>query len=304
MVGAGTTNFNGGLSISTGANNRLFSRTLVNNLDTLWTSGGITAADNGIFINSPGAFFEINQLSPYSVVLSGTQQAVIINNGVLESYGAAISVQIYVPYINNNATIASGGRLYFLGGTTSVNGTYLAKTGAVLAFGGVNEIQQHAKISSDSASTIEFTTGTTDLYCVYDNQGKTYVSGGYVTFYVGGQVIDVDKYVHQDALLFTGFAYLEVVGGTLDLHKRNLTLPTMLLSGGSIVGDGTWTIQNATWSAGKTPLFSFSYPAIRTKLCIMELLTHTHTHIMIFRHYGWLWYHHYCRFSSIYRNVL
>ncbi len=259
-TGTGTTIFNSTVTILDNAdssNDPEFSRTLINNVQTIWTGGRVAATDNALFINSPDATFTINQSVGFDMYLLGTMNGTIHNYGTIINTGTASTIasspNVWAYLINDNEVYSVKGRLFLAGGSYSSNGTYYALNGGSLAFGNA-KMENGVNLTADSVSTIEWAYGNNYPYCTYNVTGQTWVTGGYTLFPKTAKLPVGDHYEYvQGITLVAGLGNkFHLGGGTFDLSTWNLTLPDTLLDypGGILTGTGQLKITNATWQAG------------------------------------------------------
>jgi uncharacterized repeat protein (TIGR01451 family) len=211
---AGTTNANGGLTLSTGGTKTLNTgRVLNNNGMATWTGGQINSGGGAVFNNPATRTFDIQT-----------------DQGFFHNLGGA------VPQFNNAGTVTksagAGTTTFTLAFTNS--GTVNANSGTL----SLNSSATHTGVFN-VAGTLAFPSGTHDLNAPASVSGAGAVnfSGGTVTFNTGTSLTSVTP---------------TLSGGTLNINATaTANLPTFTQTGGTLAGDGTVDIAGLfDWQGG------------------------------------------------------
>ena len=180
--GPGTTNSNGGMTISTSANKFLDSRLLNLAGVTNWTgSDNISAGNGGIFSNA-GTF---NASTNQAISYSGIGTAASFNNNfgaIFNKTGSGTTTAIDAIFSNSgNVNINSGVLSLQHGGTDT--GIFADASGAALTFAGGTHNLTNAS-STSGAGAVNFSLGIVNFAngAIYNISGLTTINGGTANF--------------------------------------------------------------------------------------------------------------------------
>ena len=142
---------------------------------------------------------------------------------------------IGVSFINSGSVAVNKGSLqiFFSPSTTSM-GTYSVDTGAALSFTGNHTFAPASDIVGDGA--LDFTAGAMAVNGQYKVNGSTTVSGA---------AVDLTQ-----ATLPNLGSVLNISAGSLNLGAHQLSIPTLNLTGGEILGTDLLTVGTLNWSDG------------------------------------------------------
>jgi hypothetical protein len=238
--GAGVTNANGGMTIS--SEPFLDTRTLNNTGTATWNGIAFLMLNGSTFNNQKGATF--NHQNDSLVEWDGGTNPTFNNLGTYEKTGGTgtggggISSSIV---FNNTGTVqANSGILEVLDlGTcgTTCGGTWSVASGDTLQLASVGTGAISGSITG--AGTVNFgTSGTVNLTGTYNVTGTTEASGDTANFVTPAKVTSVGK--------------LMVNSGTLNFSAGTaITTPSITQSAGTLTGTDTITSTGAiTWSGG------------------------------------------------------
>ncbi len=222
MGGSGSTTLNTGVTMSLGgdAQNQYLDNRTFNNKGTVnWLNGSyVFWLNNGaVFNNLTGATFNANTPNSTTQYIDNNTgpAGTFINSGTFtNAAGTGNITEVYNVLFNNKNTVNANTGTLLLDGGGSDSGTFYIPSGATLQFGGgvTNLASAIGSSTNKAAGTLAFSGGTT----VFNGSGIS--SAGNFT--------------------------IDVSGGFADIEK-NLTIPDLVLTGGTLYGSGNITV-NAT----------------------------------------------------------
>lgn len=165
MTGAGTTTFNGPLTLNT---NSGIGRNIINNSITTWNGAGGINNSPGSWTNQSGATFDIQNNQPYFVNGGFNNQA-----GALLTKTAGAGLSSLTVVNNSGSVVVNTGTLEFVSGSSSGAGTFSVASGATLQLGNYT-IAAGTAISG--AGGLNITLSTT-INGAYTATGPVSVSG-------------------------------------------------------------------------------------------------------------------------------
>jgi hypothetical protein len=231
-VAAGAT-----LTINGPGTKMLDSRTLNNNGTASWFgTGNIQLANGAILNNLAGATFQVQIDDAFST----TGALSVFNNvGTFVQLNSTGVTTIAAPFFNTGSVQVQTGTLILSQGGVST-GSFTVSPGATLNFaGGTHGLRAASSIAGDGtgAGAVIFSGGIVEVggsYNLTGPQSSTTVSGATANF--PGTVTSVGN-------------ALTVSNGTANFVRNNLSIPTVMLSGGTLLGIGDVTVTGAmTWT--------------------------------------------------------
>ena len=235
MSGAGTTNTDGGLSLSGAATKDVSgSRVLNTTGNTTWTGTGGIRVGSSAAIHNTGIWDCQNDAS----IALLSNPAIFYNDapGVFRKSAGAGTTTLGIAFDNASSVEVQTGTLSLNAGGLQ-DGSYAGSPGATLRFGGGTHT--FGDTSSVSAETVLFVSGIVNLSGTYLATGVTTASGATVTF--------------DAASTITGIGSpLTISGGTVNFSSGDpINTTTLNFSGGSLGGTDTVTVSGlTTWTAG------------------------------------------------------
>jgi len=236
MAGSGTTNAQGGLTItSDGPISLLDTRTLNNATLGIWMGAfSFQNQASATLRNLPAASFTIATSADF---FNGN----FLNEGTLTKMaGTGDGITRITGAFNNSGSVTvTSGELDLEGGGTH-SGTFSVELGGTFAFAGGMHTVNGANAAVGGAGTVDFSGGTAVLNGgAYDVTGTTRVSSG-GTHSIGAAV-DV-----------TSVGALVISGGSLALSGGEpVTVPSYLQTGGTLRGSDTVTVSGTLeWHGG------------------------------------------------------
>jgi hypothetical protein len=221
---------NGGVVISNST--RSFAGgTLVNAGAGMWLGGQVTCGGTAVFLNAPGATFDL-QGTAYCFA-SGGGSAQIVNAGLLRRTNSLGSVSINVPCANSGVVEVDSGVLALTMEDSS--GEFMVTGTNLLSLNGTATLS--ASASFDGAGNLAFTGGNITNYGTFGFQGTSTFSGGNV--------------VMNGACVVTNGAFAFAGGKVLFNGSGVLSPNSLSLSGGVLQGNMLVSVAGATaWTGG------------------------------------------------------
>jgi hypothetical protein len=248
MVDTGSTTLAKGANLSLGGDGTslvLDSRTFNNYGSVSWAgnSGTFYMYNGAVFNNEVGASFTANADQTiddaYGTTAkfnnAGTFTKISANSGptdfanVLFNNTGTVNVNSGIIELDTGGTdsagtfnVASGGKLYFAGGITTLASSITAS-------------------GSGLPPTVLFSAGTTDVTGTYNlANGVTTISGATVNFTASSTLTSLGGVV-------------TIIGSGTANFSANTTIPVLYLTGGTLTGSGTVTVSSQlTWDGGST----------------------------------------------------
>jgi fibronectin-binding autotransporter adhesin len=240
LGGTGTTNANGGMTLS--SEPFLSGQTLNNAGTASWNGIAFLMESGAVFNNMSGATW--NDENDSFIIFEGGTTPVFNNAGTFEKTGGTTSsgggISTSITFNNTGTVAANSGILY----TSSIGicsgtcaGSWSVASGATLALGsGATAAAVSGPISG--AGTVQVTAGTVNYTGAYNVTGGTQATDGTMNFNAPATATSVGP--------------INVSNGTLNfVTGKTITTSSITQSGGILEGSDTLTVSGAiTWSGG------------------------------------------------------